>query len=438
MDAMKDRAASTGEQAAVTTATRRDRVFGAGSPLFYDQPLHLVRGEGVWLFDREGRRYLDAYNNVPVVGHANVRVNAALSHQSDIHQVHSRYLDDVIVDYAEQLLDTHSPELDNVVFACTGTEANEVAIRMARLATGGTGIISTTAAYHGHTTALMQFVRAPRRGRPMVHAIPYPTRIRPIDTDLDESALAARYLDEVRSAIDDFAAAGVPFAGMLICPLFANEGLPDVPGDFLPAAAEMVRAAGGLVIFDEVQSGLGRTGAWWRYQQIGVVPDIVTSGKPMGNGYPLAACVARSELVGEFRERTRYINTFGSTPVQGAVGSAVLAEMRDRQLLDQAGLVGGVLRAGIDRLVDGHDRMVDVRGVGLFLGIECVADRTTLAPDPGFADSVVNSLRRGGVLTAAAGEHRNVVKIRPPLVFDETHAELLLTALHETLDELPA
>ncbi|TXH59575.1 MAG: aminotransferase class III-fold pyridoxal phosphate-dependent enzyme [Burkholderiaceae bacterium] len=407
---------------------RRDRVFGAGSPLFYDAPVRFVRGDGVWLYDADGRPYLDTYNNVPVVGHANERVNAALADQSRRHQVHSRYLDDTIVDYAEQLLDTHVESLDNVVFACTGTEANEVAIRMARLATGGEGFITTNATYHGHTTALMRFVRAPRRGRRGVHAVPYPQRLRPIEEGLSEAELTERYLAEVDAAIADFAADGVPFAGMIVCPLFANEGLPDVPSGFVRGAIERVRAAGGVAILDEVQAGLGRTGAWWHYQQLGVIPDIVTSGKPMGNGYPLAACVARRELVEPFRARTQYINTFASTPVQGAVGTSVLAELRARDLLVNAERVGAVLQSGIERLIDGHDRLAEVRRAGLFLGVEVVTDRLSLAPDAELADRVVNALKDHGVLTARAGEHRNVVKIRPPLVFNDEHAEVFLQA----------
>jgi 4-aminobutyrate aminotransferase-like enzyme len=274
----------------------------------------------------------------------------------------------------------------------------------------------------------MRFVRAPRRGRRGVHAVPYPQRLRPIEEGLSEAELTERYLAEVDAAIADFAADGVPFAGMIVCPLFANEGLPDVPSGFVRGAIERVRAAGGVAILDEVQAGLGRTGAWWHYQQLGVIPDIVTSGKPMGNGYPLAACVARRELVEPFRARTQYINTFASTPVQGAVGTSVLAEIRARDLLVNAERVGAVLQSGIERLIDGHDRLAEVRRAGLFLGVEVVTDRLSLAPDAELADRVVNALKDHGVLTARAGEHRNVVKIRPPLVFNDEHAEVFLQA----------
>lgn len=411
---------------------RRNRVFGSGSPLFYEHPLHFVRGKGVWLIDAEGRRYLDAYNNVPVVGHGNAHVNAALARQSKTHQVHSRYLDELILDYSERLLALHAPGLDNVVFGCTGTEVNEVAIRMARIATRGEGFVTTNATYHGHTTALMRFVRAQRSGRREVHGVPYPQRYRPIEEGLSDDELTSRYLAELQGAIDDFAAEGVPFAGMIICPLFANEGLPDVLPGFHAAAAQMVRAAGGVVIFDEVQSGLGRTGTWWFYEQLGVVPDIVTMGKPTGNGYPLAACVARPELVEKFRSLTQYINTFASTPVQGAVGLAVLEEMERLDAVANAERMGALLQSGIERIVADDPRAGDVRRAGLFLGVDCVTDRDSKKPAPDTAQAIVDALATRGVLTARAGEHRNVVKIRPPLVFEDSHAGVLLDALADS------
>ena len=416
---------------------RRDRLFGRGAPLFYEHPVHLVRGDGVWLFDADGRRYLDAYNNVPVVGHCNPRVSEALAKQSATHQTHSRYLDTVILDYAERLLALHDPSLEHVVFACTGTEANEIALQMARIATGGRGFVTTTAAYHGSSSSLVRFVHAPRRGRRDVNAFTYPQLYRPIEDGLSEDELTSRYLVEVEAAIADFKVAGVPFAGMLICPLFANEGMPDVPTGFLAKAAELVRAAGGVVIFDEVQAGFGRVGSWWAYQQCGVVPDIVTTGKPMGNGYPLAACVGRADIVGEFRARTSYINTFAASPVQGAIGLAVLDEMEDRDVVRHADDVGRRVAADIASLVTGVDVIGDVRRKGLFVGVECVTDRASRDPNPQLRTCSSTRSRDRGVLISRAGEHRNVVKIRPPLVFEFEHADVLAEAFAGALTELP-
>ncbi len=415
---------------------RRDAVFGRGAPLFYREPLHIVRGDGVWLHDARGRRYLDLYNNIPVVGHCNERVVAAMHEQASRHTTHSRYLDERIVDYAERLLGLHHPDIDTIVFACTGTEANEIAMQMARMATGGRGFICTDATYHGNSALVASLTRAPRRGRPDVHAIPFPQRYRPLRPGASDAELCELYLDEVRAAIDDFATAGVPLAGIVLCSILANEGLPDVPAGFLRAATEMVRAAGGLVIMDEVQSGFCRSGRWWGYEVMDVEPDIVTMGKPMGNGLPLSACAARRDLVEVFRARTRYFNTFAASPVHGAVGSAVLDELESRHILDQVVDVGDHLLDELRRRTVDVDQVGDVRGCGLFLGIEWVAPDGSHTPDPVGAADIANRLKDLGVLLSPAGAHGNVLKIRPPLVFDRSHADVFLDAFDQVLGAL--
>ena len=415
---------------------RRDRLFGGGTPLFYETPVHLVRGEGPWLFGADGRRYLDMYNNIPVVGHCNPSVVAALSEQAAIHSTHSRYLDTRILDYAERLLALHADPITQVVFACTGTEANEIAMQMARMATGGRGFICTDAAYHGNSYLVGQLTHAPHRGRADVHAIPFPDPYRPIESGLSEQALGERYLGEVRVAIDDFAAQGTPLAGILLCSILANEGLPDIPAGFMRRAAAMVREAGGVVILDEVQAGFCRTGAWWGYESTGVVPDIVTMGKPMGNGLPLAACAARADLVGTFRERTGYFNTFSSTSVHAAVGMAVIDEIEGRGLARQATEVGEYLRTALRELAASCEPMGDVRGTGLFVGIDWVVDRDGREPDVAGAVAVANALKERGFLVSNAGAHSNLVKIRPPLVFERQHADLFLAAFADTIDAL--
>jgi 4-aminobutyrate aminotransferase-like enzyme len=402
---------------------RRERLLGPGAPLFYQRPLHLVRGEGVWLYDADGRRHLDLYNNIPVVGHCNPRVVAALSGQAARHTIHSRYLDAGILDYAQRLLDLHDPAIGSVVFTCTGTEANEVAMQMARIATGGRGFLCTDAAYHGHSTLVGSLTRAPHRGRPEVHAIAFPQRLRPIAAGLDDDALVQAHLAQVREAIADFAAAGVPLAGMVVCPIFANEGLPDPLPGFLPQAARLVREAGGLVIIDEVQAGFGRTGRWWGHQGEGFVPDIVTTGKPMGNGLPLGACAARPELVARFRAASRYFNTFAGTPVHAAVGMAVLDEIEERGLIARAAELGAWLVDALRILAAEVPTIAEVRGRGLFVAVEWVRDRASCEPDRDGAIAMVNRLREAGALIGHAGAHGNVLKIRPPLVFEREHAE---------------
>ena len=306
---------------------RRYRLLGAGAPLFYNEPVHIVRGEGVWLYGADGKKYLDVYNNVPNVGHCHPRVVEALYKQSQTLNVHNRYLHELVVEYAERLTALHNDPLSMAFIVCTGSEANEIALRMARQATGNQGIICTNCAYHGNTTAVDELATSFHGGTspsPNVKAVPFPESYRPID-GLPDEALADAYAARVKQAIDEFEEEGIGCAGMLICTLFSGEGLPDVPPGYMEQAIGHVRAAGGLYIADEVQAGFARSGRkMWGYQLHGVTPDIATMGKPMGNGHPLAGVVARPDLVNGFREQVMYFNTFGGNPVQCAVGMAVL------------------------------------------------------------------------------------------------------------------
>ena len=414
---------------------RREKLLGTGTPLFYKEAVNIVRGEGVWLFDSDGRRYLDMYNNVPCVGHCHPHVVEAMHRQASTLNVHSRYLHEGVLDYAERLIDRHADELASVVFTCTGTEANEVAMSMARIATGGRGIICTDAAYHGNSAEVGKLTRA-RDGDSEIRPIPYPQRYRPLREGASESELTDLYLSEVCTAIDSFAANDVPFAGMLVCPILANEGLPDIPKGFMPKAAEIVRNAGGLFIADEVQAGFCRTGRWWGYEVMDFVPDIVTMGKPMGNGLPLAGTVARTELVDAFRERKRYFNTFASSPLQAAVGMAVLEVIESENLRENVASVGDYLRTELTKLQPHCPPMAEVRGHGLFIGLEWVSDRDAKIPDREGATLFVNRLKDKGFLIGSAGSLGNVLKIRPPLVFSREHADLFLTAFAESVEEI--
>ena len=414
---------------------RRERLLGAGIATFYEEPVHIVRGEGVWLYDADGRRYLDLYNNVPCVGHAHPHVVEAMQRQSETLNVHSRYLHEGILDYAERLTSVHADHLSTAVFACSGTEANEIAVLMARAATGGRGLIYTEAAYHGNSTEVRKLSRLRGGNEPEFRSIPVPQRYRPIADDLDDEALSEAYLDRLRAEIAGFERDGVAFAGMLVCSILANEGLPDIPPGFMPRAAEIVRAAGGLFICDEVQAGFARSGNWWGYETSGVRPDIVSMGKPMGNGLPLSGVVAPQELVETFREQTRYFNTFASSPLQAAVGTAVLDVIEGEGLVENAAEVGGYLIDNLRSLQEGCEPMADVRGHGLFIGMEWVTDRESKEPDRAGAAVIVNRLRRAGFLMGQAGEHGNVLKVRPPLVFQREHADLFLEAFEAAIAE---
>jgi 4-aminobutyrate aminotransferase-like enzyme len=418
---------------------RRYRVLGRNSPLFYDKPLHLVRGEGVWLYDADGRRYLDAYNNVPHVGHCHPRVVAALSRQAATLNIHTRYLDENVVAYAERLTSLFDPQLSMAMFCCTGSEANELALRIARDCSGGCGIISTAWAYHGNTAAVMQvsslFTPVDKRG-PYVRTVPVmdPYRDRAGRTDEE---LATAYADQVKSAIDSFTAAGVRFAGLLYCTAFSSEGLPTVPAGFMAKALAHVHTAGGYFIADEVQAGLGRMGShMWGHQKLGVVPDIVTMGKPMGNGHPLAAVVARRALVEGFTARNMYFNTFGGNPVSAAVGTAVLDVIEEERLVENARDVGAYALERLKRLGERHALIGDVRGSGLFFAVELVGDRKTKTPATAQTKRLVNLMRERGVLISRIGIHDNILKIRPPMPFSMQHADLLVDTLDQAMATL--
>jgi len=418
---------------------RRFRVLGRHAPLFYDKPLQLVRGEGVWVYDADGRRYLDAYNNVPHVGHCHPRVVEALSRQARTLNSHTRYLDETVVTYAERLTATFQPSLSRIFFTCTGSESNELALRIARECTGHEGIIATAFAYHGNTAAVAQissvFTAAERRG-PHVRTVPVmdPYRER---NGRDDAALAAAYAAQVERAIADFAAHGIKLAGVLFCTAFSSEGLPVVPRGYLGRVAALAHAAGGLLIADEVQAGFGRFGShMWGHEMLEALPDIVTLGKPMGNGHPLAGVVTTPELMESFTGRNMYFNTFGGNEVSCAAGLAVLDVLRDEKLLENARVVGEYTLAGMRQLQERHAIIGDVRGRGLFFAVEMVRDRASKEPATAETKRTVNAMRERGVLLSRIGLADNILKIRPPMPFSRANADQLLETLDAVLTEL--
>jgi 4-aminobutyrate aminotransferase-like enzyme len=409
---------------------RRERSLGAGAELFYRHPIQLVRGQGPYVFDENGRRYTDFYNNVPAVGHGNAHVADAISLQQRTLNINSRYLHEGVVAYAERLAALHCARIESFVFSCSGTEANEVAIQMARLATGRRGILCTNAAYHGNSDLVGRLTNVGRTQpeSPDVHSFPFPDLYRPIAQGLSEQELEEAYLAKVQDAIDRFEASGVALAAMLICSLFANEGLPNLPSHFMARVAEKVRAAGGLIIADEVQAGFGRTGHWWGYEATGFQPDIVTLGKPMGNGVPVSGTGASRDLIERFRARTDYFNTSAASPLQAAAGMAVLDVIERDKLVDHARQVGALLKEGLQTIAANDPHLGDVRGRGLFIVVDVVTDRKSRTPDPERAAALADRLKDLGFLTAAAGAYKNLVKVRPPLVVSEDDAAAFLEA----------
>ncbi|MGI9615408.1 MAG: aspartate aminotransferase family protein, partial [Acidimicrobiales bacterium] len=311
---------------------RHHQVMGNGAPLFYEQPIELAAGEGVWLDATDGTRYLDLYNNVPCVGHANPRVVEAIANQAATLNVHSRYLHRSVIDYVERLVGLHHDGIESAILACSGTEATELALRLARGATGNEGIICTDATYHGNSSLIGKLTRLPQgTDAGGVRSISTPQLYRPLEPGLSEDELKARYLAQLDETISSMQADG-GFAGIILCSILANEGLPTVPAGWFPEAVELVQRAGGMVIADEVQAGFARSGNLWGYETNGFVPDIVCMGKPMGNGLPLSGVAASHELISDFRKEYPYFNTFAGSPLQAAAGMAVLDELIDRDL----------------------------------------------------------------------------------------------------------
>ena len=393
---------------------RRQRVLAPTYRLFYEEPLHIVRAEGVWLYEADGRRYLDCYNNVPVVGHCHPEVVARLARQAATLNTHTRYITDSPIELAERLLATLPGELTSVTFTCSGSESNDLAVRISKAATGRTGFIVTEGAYHGTTETLsrMSPVTAVATA-PEVFTVEAPIGARE----------AIGFASRVRECIERMRATGIQPAALLVDTIFGSDGVASHPAGFLAAAVAEIHAAGGLFIADEVQPGFGRTGdAMWGFQRHGVVPDLVTMGKPMGNGHPIAALVSRPEVMTEFARHYRYFNTFGGNTVSCEVALAVLDVLEREKLLANARDTGHYVHQGLLSLSNRYPTIRAVRGAGLFLGVQMESRELTAR--------VVNDLRREGVLIGSAGRNADVLKIRPPLVFARAEADVLL----ETLD----
>ncbi|PZU83944.1 MAG: aspartate aminotransferase family protein [Shinella sp.] len=419
---------------------RRDRLLGPNVRLFYSDPVHLVRGRGARVWDADGRSYLDAYNNVPHVGHCHPAVVQAIARQAGELNTHTRYLHEGILTYVDRLVATLHPTITSAIMVCTGSEANDIALRMAQAVTGRTGIIATDDTYHGNTAAVSQLsTKIPPIGGfgDHVRHVPAPDSYRPLGGAAGDGHAAA-FAQAVEGACRSLIQSGHGVSGIILCPAFVNEGLPDLPPGFLDPALAVIRAHGGIVIADEVQAGFGRLGThFWGHERMGFVPDVVTMGKPMGNGHPVAAVTTSYETMTAFRKAFRYFNTFGGNPVSCAAATAVLDVLADEDLPAKAADTGEYLRSGLRDLAKRHAILGDVRGWGLANGVELVADRAARTPLAApSAASIVDAMRSEGVLLGVNGIHNNVLKIRPPLPFGRTEADELLEKLDHVLERL--
>ena len=420
---------------------RRRKVMGPQTYMFYDKPLHMVRGEGAWLYDVTGRRYLDVYNNVPHVGHCHPHVVEAIARQAAILNTNTRYLFDEVLDYAERLSATMpaGSGLTACMFVNSGSEAVDLATRLAKAYTGSIGALVMEYAYHGWTEAveaLSPEFRSAEHLKPHVRTLVGPDDYRGPHRR-GSNDIAARYAADADRAIRSLADSGMKPALFIADAGLLTNGVLDAPMGWLQGVYERVRKAGGLVIADEVQTGFGRQGeAMWGFELHGVTPDIVCLGKPIGNGHPLGAVITRPEIIQTLVDQGIFFSTFGGNNVSCAAGMAVLDVLAREGLQENARTVGNHFRQGLRRLADKHALIGDVRGRGLLVGLELVRDRKTLEPAASETKRVVNRMRDLGVLTATEGPHGNVLKLRPPICFSIAQADLTIAAIDQALSEL--
>ncbi len=421
----------------------RRRHLGGSLSLSYRKPLNIVRGRGQFLFDEDGRPYLDCVNNVCHVGHCHPRVVEAARQQIAVLNTNTRYLHEHIVEYARRLAGTMPGPLQVCFFVCSGSEANELALRMARTATGRSDVVVLDHAYHGNTGGMVdlspyKFDRAGGAGKPEhVRVAPVPDTYRG-PYRADDAEAAARYARAVAGEIKGAALAGRSVAAFFAESIPGCAGQIVLPDGYLGAAFGHAREAGAVCVADEVQVGFGRVGKhWWAYETQAVVPDIVTLGKPMGNGHPMGAVVTTREIADAFDNGMEYFNTFGGNPVSCAIGLAVLDVIEEEGLREHALSVGTRFRAGLAELADRHELIGDVRGLGLFIGVELVRDRKSLEPATEEASDVINQMRERGVLLSTDGPLENVIKIKPPLVFSHEDAARVIGELDAVLSGVP-
>ena len=419
---------------------RRAAVLGPSLSISYQKKLKLVRGRGAYLYDHTGRAFLDGVNNICHVGHAHPHVVEALSRQASVLNTNTRYLHDNILDYAERLASYFPKPLSVVYLVCSGSEANELALRIARTVTGRRGTITLDWGYHGNTTGLIEvspykFNRKGGRGKPdhveiAELADPYRGRFKGYGANagIAYAQSVAEKAELIRSRTGEGPAALIAEA------ISGCGGQVFFPDEYLATAAAHVRKAGGLMIVDEVQTGFGRVGNhMWAHGPQGVVPDIVTLGKPVGNGHPMAAVITTPEIAKAFANGMEFFSSFGGNPVSAAVGMAVLDVLENENLQEKARVTGEHLKARFEKLAETHDLIGHVRGQGLFMGVELVRDRKTLAPATEDASRIANHMRENGVLISTDGPFDNVLKIKPPMQFGIREADIFADALADAL-----
>lgn len=411
---------------------RRQKLLGPSYQLMYEHPVELVKGQGSYMYDPEGNAYLDCYNNVVSVGHCNPRVVEAVYKQMQTLNTHTRYMNENILDYSEQLLETFEPHLGRVMYTCSASESVDLALRVAKFNTRGTGIIVTDYAYHGTTDRVASISST------MGNYVPLDRDVRTIRApDSYRCDDVAKQLEQdIHAAVDDMEKHGIKFAGFIADMAFSTDGLFTEPAGFLQKAIDAVHQRGGLFIADEVQPGFGRTGThMWGYQRHDIHPDLVVMGKPMGNGIPVAAMVARPELLEEFGDKVRYFNTFGGNPVSLAAARATLDEIQGG-LRENSRKMGDYILNAFREIQLEYPQIGHVRGAGMYFGVEYVKDRISKEPDAALAAAVVREMRERRILISTMGPVGNTLKIRPLISFTQKEADELINGLRGTMEKL--
>ncbi|MFK7859326.1 MAG: aspartate aminotransferase family protein [Granulosicoccus sp.] len=423
----------TSEGVMAPGVSRRLANIGATSVLFYQDPIDIVSASGAWMTSQDGTRYLDFYNNVLSVGHCHPTVVSAICQQTEKLTINTRYLNSVVDDYLDALKQKLPQSLSNVALTCSGSEANDLALRVACAVTGKQGFIVTENAYHGNTGMVTNVSPSALKRRSLpdhVIAVPAPSA-RNFSNNIGEGF--SRAIDESVALLEE---RGYGFAAFICDSVFSSDGVYTTPSGFLAKAVNRVHVHKGMFIADEVQPGFARTGAgFWGFENHNVLPDMLTMGKPMGNGYPMAGVATRPEYFDQFCDDVGYFNTFGGNPVAAAAGHAVLNVIEHEKLQENAKNMGDHLRHELHVLKDACVCISDVRCRGLFIGIEISKDGNINEPDPGKTSAIINRLRDYGVLIGAAGKFGNILKIRPPLCITQSEIDFFIDRLSSAIAE---
>tara|TARA_Y100001936_G_scaffold59_1_gene57 strand:+ start:290 stop:1576 length:1287 start_codon:yes stop_codon:yes gene_type:complete len=417
----------------------RKKYLSQSFSLSYNEPLHLVRGRGQYLYDSKGNEYLDAVNNIQHVGHSHPKVTEAANEQFKKLNTNTRYLDKTILDYARALTDKLPSNLNKCYFTNSGSESNDLALRIARNHSNSKETIVLEGAYHGHVTSLIEISPYKHdgpggKGPPeYVHVVPMPDPFRGIYRG---QSSGLKYAAEVKTILDEIRSDNKRVSAFIFEPILGCGGQIIPPNGFLSSSFKMVRDSNGVCIADEVQLGFGRMGeSFWGFETQDIVPDIVTLGKSIGNGHPLSVVVTSEDLSNEFNNGMEYFNSFGGNPVSCAIGHAVLKVIEEEELQKNAFRVGNELKTLLNEVKSVHDIIGDVRGKGLFLGIEIIKDLETLEPDKQVTHKIVNEMRNRKILLSSDGPDHNVIKVKPPMVFNSSNALFLVETLDKVLSK---